>query len=490
MLHSLFNWLARRRQARRAVPLARRNRFAPGIEALEDRSLPSTTLIGGSVFQDLNNNGLRDVSEAGIANNPIQLQRPDGSVIAQTATDGNGNYLFSQDQTVDATPKTITHTAILAPTTTNTTSTLTVDQFDGSLGQLLSVDLLINGKLVSQVKVESLDASPSTIKTSTQGSLTIQAPGANLNLQLANSDSADLAAADGTIDFQGASGHDFGQKSNTGSKSATLTSGTDDLSPFIGTGKVTLSATSQVATNVSGPGNFVSQASAQASGSIQVVYHYKPDNSLKPGQYVVHQAQQPDGYFKGLNTGDNVTPIPNSTTSYDIPVTLGANGQSLQNNFAELKPASVSGFAYLDNNNDGIKDPGEAPIAGTTVHLLENGTQLAQTLTAADGSYSFNNLPPGSYTLKEDPQPQYLDGKATPGSLGGTSAIDQLFVNLKPGDVGLKYNFAQLVPSTTPPGRPPDTGGGTPGGGTGETGTPPPLTKLLFIGGDWWKMAT
>src|SRR5262249_3157801 len=163
----------------------------------------------------------------------------------------NGQYLFLKDQTVDTTPGTVVQNATLPPTTTNSTSTLSVNQFDGTLGALQSVDILIDGKLVSQVKVESLDAGSSTVQTSTQGTLTIQAPGRNLNLQLAQNDSTDLAAADGSTDFQGRSGHDFGEKANTGSKSVTLTRGTDDLSPFVGTGTVTLTAASQVATSVS-----------------------------------------------------------------------------------------------------------------------------------------------------------------------------------------------------------------------------------------------
>src|SRR5262249_32260862 len=161
--------------------------------------------------------------------------------------------------------------------------------------------------------------------------------------------------------------------------------------------------------SVSSSGNFASQVSTQFSGNIKIVYHYKPANCIAPGSYVVHQAQQPVGYYHGLNTDDNITPIPNSTTSFDIPVTIAADGTSLQNNFAELKPASVSGFNYVDNSNDGSKDLGEAGIPGTTIHLLQNGAQVAQTTTAADGSYAFSNLRPGSYSIQEDQNPTYLD---------------------------------------------------------------------------------
>src|SRR4051794_40722028 len=106
MLHSLLHWLVGLRQGRRAAPqMARPSRFAPRIESLEDRSLPSTTVIGGSVYEDINNNGIRDGVEPGIASDLIQLQRPDSTVIAQGVTAANGHYQFTQDQTIDTTPK-------------------------------------------------------------------------------------------------------------------------------------------------------------------------------------------------------------------------------------------------------------------------------------------------------------------------------------------------------------------------------------------------
>jgi hypothetical protein len=50
--------------------------------------------IGNFVFEDLNNNGLQDSSDLGIANVNVRLQNVDGTDISGTTTDANGKYLF------------------------------------------------------------------------------------------------------------------------------------------------------------------------------------------------------------------------------------------------------------------------------------------------------------------------------------------------------------------------------------------------------------
>jgi hypothetical protein len=138
-----------------------------------------------------------------------------------------------------------------------------------------------------------------------------------------------------------------------------------------------------------------------------------------------------------------------------------------------VKPASVSGFQYVDLNNNGIKDPGEAGIPGVTITLTGTNDQgiainLATT-TAPDGSYHFQNLRPGSYSITESDPPGFLDGKNTIGSLGGTAGSDQFFVTLGSNDQGTDYNFGELPQPTV-----------------GVLGNPvppdlPPLSKRMFL---------
>lgn len=55
----------------------------------------STRSFSGTVFEDLNNNGNLYTSERGLEGRKINLEQPEGNVIANTTTDMNGVYTFS-----------------------------------------------------------------------------------------------------------------------------------------------------------------------------------------------------------------------------------------------------------------------------------------------------------------------------------------------------------------------------------------------------------
>jgi hypothetical protein len=58
----------------------------------------SSASISGSVFDDLNGNGVRNAGEPGLAGVVIQFdQGADGSVDATATTDVNGNYFFGSN---------------------------------------------------------------------------------------------------------------------------------------------------------------------------------------------------------------------------------------------------------------------------------------------------------------------------------------------------------------------------------------------------------
>src|SRR5262249_9178578 len=111
----------------------------------------------------------------------------------------------------------------------------------------------------------------------------------------------------------------------------------------------------------------------------------------------------------------------------------------------------VSGFVYVDANDNGIKDPGEAGIQGAQVTL--SGTADGSSVnviatTDASGFYQFDNLKPGTYTLTETQPQNYLDGKDAIGTQGGTASNDQ-FSNftLQSGTQGVNNNFGELAPA-------------------------------------------
>ncbi len=71
-------------------------------------------------------------------------------------------------------------------------------------------------------------------------------------------------------------------------------------------------------------------------------------------------------------------------------------------------PASLSGLVWNDLDHDGVQDTGEGKLAGVTVALTDatgnpvtdaDGNAVGSATTAADGSYGFTNLKPGSYKV-------------------------------------------------------------------------------------------
>jgi hypothetical protein len=78
-------------------------------------------------------------------------------------------------------------------------------------------------------------------------------------------------------------------------------------------------------------------------------------------------------------------------------------------------PSSVTGFVFIDTNNNGIRDPSETSTGITGAHLtLKEGpcpgtTLLSETWSnSPDGLYGFGMLMPGTYCILTDPLQQTL----------------------------------------------------------------------------------
>jgi protocatechuate 3,4-dioxygenase beta subunit len=444
------------RQARR--PERARNRGArkqwarPGVEGLETRALLTCVTISGYVFNDANNNGLFDQGETVFANSAIVLRNASGVTIGTATTDSHGYYQFTTDSSIDQTPTTQTQSGTLNSSSTNWSRSVSVPQFDPEVGTLTSVDITSAATFNSQIQVESKDAAPSTITATVSGVLTLTGPGVAslVTNSTGNSQTFSASAFDGVVDFGGTSGHDFGVQTANGSNTLTLTSASD-LAAYIGTGTVSFTDQAQATSSASGAGNLVTNIVSTAGAGVTVVYHYIPSNCIRPGSYTIVQTSEPPGYFDGKDSSNGVV-IPGSIGTDTIPVTVTGDGVYPQNDFGELAPSRLSGYVYMDANNNGVKDAGEAPIPGTVITLTGTdtvGPVNLSTTTAADGSYHFTNLRPGVYTVTETQPAGYLDGKDAIGSLGGSLANDQVSaINVPPGANGVHYDFGELLPGS------------------------------------------
>ncbi|HND53022.1 MAG TPA: SdrD B-like domain-containing protein, partial [Pirellulaceae bacterium] len=123
------------------------------------------------------------------------------------------------------------------------------------------------------------------------------------------------------------------------------------------------------------------------------------------------------------------------------------------------KPASICGAVYLDLNQNGLRDAGEAGVGGATIRIVPVDTIAPQNTvtleTADDGTYCGTGLMPGTYKIVEEQPPGLIDGLDTPGTIDGETRgeavnpgdkIDEILLN--GGDEGVDYLFGEIPPST------------------------------------------
>jgi uncharacterized repeat protein (TIGR01451 family) len=190
---------------------------------------------------------------------------------------------------------------------------------------------------------------------------------------------------------------------------------------------------------------------------------------LDPGAYIVTETE-PSGLLNGITTTGTVTgpgggtagtaSAQGTTPSTISNVILLTNGVqtsgSPNNNFAEVAPATVSGVVFNDLNDNGVQDSGDTALNGVDVQLLQGSTVLFTVQTNAGGAYSFSNLTPGTYTVREPTQPSGTsDGKVSAGTVGnggtagtvssqGTTPSTITGIILPPGTTTNDNNFAEL----------------------------------------------
>ena len=128
--------------------------------------------------------------------------------------------------------------------------------------------------------------------------------------------------------------------------------------------------------------------------------------------YTVTQTQ-PAGFANGTQNAGNAITVSN------LPA-AGSNG----NSFGE-RLGALSGSVWLDANNNGVRDVGEGPIAGVVIQLTgtdASGAVSRSATTLADGSYRFDDLLAGTYTVTEPNQPAgTVDAVTFAGSAGGSA---------------------------------------------------------------------
>ncbi|MCA9216017.1 MAG: DUF11 domain-containing protein, partial [Planctomycetales bacterium] len=167
------------------------------------------------------------------------------------------------------------------------------------------------------------------------------------------------------------------------------------------------------------------------------------------------------------NINDTVNMPSGSSITYTVNATVSTSNSQISNTAQVDAPTSVtetntgnnvatdvdtvdtalaqlSGFVYHDEDDDGIFDSNESPISNVDIVLLLNGSEVDRTPTDSSGAYSFTDLQPGTYTVREEQPSSFGDGQETVGGgIGSVSANDEFTVPLAAGDNATELNFGE-----------------------------------------------
>ena len=137
-------------------------------------------------------------------------------------------------------------------------------------------------------------------------------------------------------------------------------------------------------------GNVVATTTTDANGA----YSFE---KLPAGDYTVKVVK--DGALTDLDQTED----PDSTKDSTSGVISLSNDHRTETdvNFGYIANNSINGTIYRDGDRDGQKGDTEGRYSGVTVQLLDkDGKVIATTTTDKDGKYSFEHLPDGTYSVK------------------------------------------------------------------------------------------
>ncbi len=357
--------------------------------------------VSGTVFHDINGDGIQNSGEPGIAGVTVELRDIDGNIVATILTDSSGSYIFTEIPAgayivKETDPEGfVSTTANTVPVNLGSGGAATAsfgDQKQGSISGIVFADAngdgILNGSEtgLGGVTVELINAQGQVIATTVTREdgtyLFADVQPGNYTVRETDPEgfvSTTINTVPVNIVSGGSGTASFGDQAK-GTLSGTVFNDTNgdgiqnSSEPGIG-GVVIQLADSQ--------GNVI--ASALTAGDGSYVF-----TNLQPGNYTVSETD-PDGFI--------------STTDNEIPVMISSGG-SASANFGDQQKGTVSGIVFVDSNGDGILNNDEKGLGGVTVELTDaNGNVIASAVTAGDGSYIFINVVPGSYTVREtDPE--------------------------------------------------------------------------------------
>jgi hypothetical protein len=335
--------------------------------------------LSGFAYVDANRNSVKDAGEAGISG--VVITGPSG---ATTTTAADGSYSFAS---LNAGTYAVSAPSIASGMALFTASPLSVTLAAGATSANNNFGY-VTGLISGYAYV---DANRNSVKDAGEagiGGVVITGP----------SGGDDSTAADGSYSFSSLNAGTYsvsapatasGMARFTASPlSVTIAAGATSANNNFGYVTGTISGFTYVDANKNG----VRDSGEAGIGGVTV--------TLSGGATATATTAADGSYsFTGLTAGSYSVGAPATAaglarfTTSPLNITLAAGATSPNNNFGYVG-GSISGYTYFDANRNGIRDAGEAAVAGVPVTLAGVGTVTSD----ATGFYSFTNLSAATYS--------------------------------------------------------------------------------------------
>ena len=441
--------------------------------------------IHGLVYRDGDRDETHGATEKGYANQTVELRDKDGKVVATTTTDENGAYSFSKLPAGDYTVKVVKDGALTDLDQTEDPDS-TKDSTSGviSLGNDHRTETDVNFGYIANNSINGTiyrDGDRDGKKGDTEGRYS------GVTVQLLDKDGKVIATTttdkDGKYSFEHLPDGTYSVKVvKDGALTDTDQTGDPDNKLDNASEPITLDEKNPTKGDV----DFGYVPNNTIKGTV-----YRDDNRDKtingdePGlERVSVQLLDEDGKvlqtldtdadgnyaFQHLPDGKYTVKVVRSSSIKDYDQTEDPDAtvddtsavytmgpeNSLQEkvNFGYVPDYSIAGRVYRDSDKSGSYTDGEETFSGVTVDLLDkDGNVVGMTKTDADGNYSFEKLPAGTYRVKVHPdgdlagldQTEDPDGIADSMSGEITIGFDNQLVT------GVNFGYvAPDVPATKP----------------------------------------
>ncbi len=142
-------------------------------------------------------------------------------------------------------------------------------------------------------------------------------------------------------------------------------------------------------------------------------------SGVAPGRYILSE-ELPSGWYQ-------TSPVSPDT------ITIQIAGQQVAGKMLGNYYGLFTGRVFNDLNGDGVSDPGEAGRSGIRLYLVRNGSVVDSTISDSQGIYAFCNRGPASYILAQTADPTWVQ-TLSPAPINLTAPGGSTFTNLDFGD--------------------------------------------------------